>query len=141
MIQIYDDFLDPSDLNDYVKYIQQTKLSQSIIQDGHLTRKFWNKYGHKLSQFRGIDDHVTITANRHPLGRHRDEQFGDEKFKILIYLNTIKDGGTKFYLPDGNTQLLENRRNRLAIFDIQLEHESQKFSPGQVKYIIGFRPL
>lgn len=141
MIWIYDDFLDQEDLQYYLQYIQQSKLAQSIVSAENLTRKFWSKYAHKLPQFSGIDHHVTITANRTPIGRHRDEIYGDEKYKILIYLNNVPNGGTIFYLPDGETRLLENKQNRLAVFDIGLQHQSQPFARGQVKYIIGFRPL
>jgi hypothetical protein len=74
---------------------------------------------------------------------------GKEKYKILIYLNNVENGGTIFYEGEkGRTKekvhVVKNQRNRLVLFDINLEHESEKFRTKVVvdiprKKAIGFR--
>ena len=79
------------------------------------------------------------TKNKRSLGKHKDSiTLYKEKYKILIYLNEVINGGTIFYI-DSSTQLVENKKNRLVIFDINLPHESQKFNGEQEKIAIGFR--
>jgi hypothetical protein len=150
MIYTIDDFLDVEDITKYKMYINSSGLSQNIRRDHSLTKEFWSKYGEKINSsipsslhFSDLYPHVTITNSKNPVIRHLDKKFSDEKFKLLIYLNTIERGGTVFFLDDKNTQqLVTNKENRAVIFDINLYHESQKFEVknGQErKMAIGFR--
>jgi hypothetical protein len=144
-IQIIDDFLKPEDLLKYQNYVINSKLKQTIIKDDAFTTEFWNTYGEKLNQhfkemhFSGVYPQVTISHSNKPITKHTDGKLEDEKYKILIYLNTVLDGGTKFY--DETTYTVENRMNRLVVFDIRLPHEGQKFVINSIKKMtIGFRP-
>jgi hypothetical protein len=60
---------------------------------------------------------------------------------MFIYLNEVPNGGTIFF--DGaDEQLVENKLNRLVIFNIGLYHKSQNFLVGDNtfnKKLIGFR--
>lgn len=145
MIYTIDDFLDQEDLSFYKRYIINSRLSQNIRDDAAFTAKFWSKYGEKINKhlekdglhFDGVYDKVTYTNSKNPVIRHRDCKIHDEQFKVLIYLNYVPKGGTIFFL-EKNTQLVINKENRLVIFDMSLEHESQKFE-GCTKLAIGFR--
>lgn len=149
MIYTIDDFLDAEDLSKYKMYVSASGLSQNIRQDDGLTREFWCKYREKINAsvpsslyFSGLYPHVTITNSKKPVIRHLDNKVHDEKYKLLIYLNTIVKGGTVFFVDEKNTQqLVTNKENRAVIFDINLYHESQKFDViGQEKKMaIGFR--
>ena len=139
MIRIIDDFLDDSDIIKYTKFIEKQNKRQSIIKDEKITTEFLNKYKQKIGGNSGILSFITLTKNKRPLGKHKDSiTLYKEKYKILIYLNEVINGGTIFYI-DSSTQLVENKKNRLVIFDINLPHESQKFKGEQEKIAIGFR--
>jgi hypothetical protein len=143
-IQTIDDFLELEDLLKYQKYVIDSGFKQNIIKDDTFTTEFWNTYGEKLNQhlkdihFSGVYPQVTISHSKRPIAKHTDGKLEDEKYKILIYLNTVLDGGTTFY--DETTFTVENRMNRLVVFDIRLPHEGQKFVMDSIKKMtIGFR--
>ena len=138
-LTIIDDFLDHDDLEAYISYIDTKKTTQSIIDDPELTVRFWDKYKVKLQPLiQGIYQDVTVSKSSSPIVKHRDNLIHQEKYKLLLYLNSVPQGGTYFYLKEGK-QLVENKENRLVIFDIKLFHESQVFHKKHVKYAIGFR--
>jgi len=110
-----------------------------------MTISFWNKYGDKLNQnlngistFSGLYHHVTITNSTNPVFKHTDSKFNNEKFKILIYLNNVQNGGTVFY-KENSVITIMNKENRLVVFDIKIPHESEKFCKNDKKIAIGFR--
>lgn len=140
-----DDFLEPEDLIKYQNYVFCSGLSQKIKEDHELTTEFWNKYGDKLNQnlkdlstFSGLYPYVTITNSNNPVFKHTDSKFKNEQFKILIYLNNVHNGGTVFYTEKTSISIM-NKENRLVVFDINIPHESQKFSKSDKKIAIGFR--
>lgn len=141
-ITIMDDFLSHDDLLFYQQYVMKKNLHQNIIEDETVTKDFWSKYGEKVNsciQCSGLYPNVTITNSKKPVIRHIDGKFHDEKYKLLIYLNTIPKGGTIFYM-DKKHQLVENKENRAVIFDMALSHESQAFVYKDTKKMaIGFR--
>ena len=63
--------------------------------------------------------------------------------KILIYLNNVEKGGTIFYGCGGGEEKIANKKNRCVIFDMDIEHESEKFDGGVKRDVkkkaIGFR--
>jgi hypothetical protein len=81
---------------------------------------------------------VTITNSNNPVFKHTDSKFKNEQFKILIYLNNVHNGGTVFYTEKTSISIM-NKENRLVVFDINIPHESQKFSKSDKKIAIGFR--
>ena len=137
---IVDNFLDQSDLEYYLDYIQKSRLTQNIVDNPDLVNKFWEKYKDRLPKidFSGMYSKVTITNSTKPVIRHVDVKYKNEKYKLLIYLNNIKNGGTIFY-KEKEKFLVENRQNRLVLFDISLPHESQHFISNTKKIAIGFR--
>ena len=86
----------------------------------------------------GISDDITISKNNKPIPKHRDTKVSGETHKILIYLNNVS--GTYFYI-DGKEILVENKVNRLVLFDINIEHKGQEFSCDYIKKTIGFRTI
>ena len=148
VLRYIDDFLEESDVEKYCEYIEKQKVKQSIIKDEKMTSEFWMKYGEKIGGTE-IIPYVTITNSTHPVGRHRDMRHGGtEKYKLLIYLNNVENGGTMFYIKEERgekVQVVKNKRNRLVIFDMDLDHESEKFGKRTVggvitmKKAIGFR--
>jgi hypothetical protein len=144
MVISIDDFLEPEDLVKYQNYVLCSGLSQKIKEDQELTAEFWNKYGDKLKQnfndvyFSGLYPYVTITNSSNPVFKHIDSKFKNEKFKILIYLNNVHNGGTVFFKEKTVIPIM-NKENRLVLFDINIPHESEKFSKDDKKIAIGFR--
>lgn len=149
VVRFVDNFLEECDLLKYQEYVEKVGTRQSIIKDEKMTREFWQKYGKKVGGCVGkeILPYVTVTNSKKPLGRHKDSKMGGEKYKVLIYLNEIKNGGTIFYNNNegGGKELIENKVNRMVLFDMNIEHESEKFSNNDViiirKKAIGFRIL
>lgn len=143
-IFIVDDFLKPEELEVY-KNLANQKKSQKVIQDPKLAEEFWKLYGDEIrkldSNCIGIFPSVTITNSTTPIQRHTDVNRHGERYKILIYLNFVSNGGTLFYTND-TIKLIENRENRLVMFDMSISHESQDFQKlGESikKLAIGFR--
>lgn len=143
-IQTIDDFLEPEDLLKYQQYVLDSTLTQTIVKDDAFTTEFWNTYGEKLNHhlkdmhFSGVYPRVTISHSQRPIAKHTDGKLEDEKYKMLIYLNTVPNGGTTFY--GDTTFTIENRINRLVVFDIRLPHEGERFVVDMNKKMtIGFR--
>ena len=136
-----DDFLDETDLRFYQNFIKSYNHSQTIIENQMYPSQFLEKYKEKLSDVLTISTilpKVTITNSIKPVIKHTDCKYQDENYKLLIYLNDIPNGGTVFF--DGRKSILvENKKNRLVIFDISLPHESQSFTGNVKKLAIGFR--
>lgn len=146
-VRFIDDFLDSEDLVKFNNYVYDSKLCQDIKQDPSFTNEFWAKYASKIKQLLGptgpggplgptILPHVTVTQSRNPVFKHIDKKMASETHKILIYLNDLKDAGTLFY-DKGQKLHIVNKKNRLVLFDINLEHESENFVG--LKKAIGFR--
>ena len=139
LLQFIDNFLDPCDVVKYREYVEKKGKSQSIIDDKEMTAEFWDKYRERIILGKEILPYVTVTNSKKPVCRHKDGKINGEKYKVLIYLNEIeKNGGTIFFDEKGIKQV-QNKENRMVIFDIDLEHESEKFREGVVKKAIGFR--
>ena len=142
LIIIIDNFLESCDVVKYREYVEKVGKTQSIITDEKMTGEFWEKYGDKIGGIGIILPYVTVTNSTKPVSRHKDGKLRGEKYKILIYLNGIeKNGGTIFYV-NGGVERVQNKENRLVLFDMDIEHESEKFrGDGIVKKAIGFRVL
>jgi hypothetical protein len=151
-IFIVDEFLNIRELEKYKTLVNQ-KQSQKVIEDSKLAEEFWELYGDEIrkldSNCIGIFPSVTITNSTKPIQRHTDVNRHGERYKILIYLNSVPNGGTLFYAND-TVKLIENRENRLVMFDMRISHESQDFQklPAKLaaeqgesikKLAIGFR--
>jgi hypothetical protein len=144
ILQTIDDFLEPDDLLNYQKYVIDSGLSQTIKHDDTFVAEFWKSYGEKLNQhltglhFTGLYPQVTVSHSGKPIARHTDGKYNNEKYKMLIYLNDVPDGGTVFF--GETTTIVKNQMNRVAVFDIRLPHEGQKFvMNGTKKMTLGFR--
>lgn len=106
-------------------------------------KKFKKKFIEMNPNFIGLYENITVPFSKKPIRKHKDLNIHNEKFKIVIYLNEVENGGTIFFIGD-EKKLIENKKNRLICFDIDLYHESQDFSinKGKVsKLTIGFRPI
>lgn len=91
----------------------------------------------KIASFR---DKFTITRidNKHITTRHIDEQFANEQYKFIVYLNACENGGTIFHY--NNEQIIvENVERRGVLFDMSIEHETQRMNDDEIKYAISFR--
>ena len=149
VVRYIDDFLEEIDVKKYLDYVEKSGKIQNIIEDLKLTVDFWEKYGGKIidcccGSGGKILPYVTITNGSRAVSRHKDSRMGGEKYKILIYLNNVEKGGTIFYGCGGGGEKIANKKNRCVIFDMDIEHESEKFDGGvkrevKKKKAIGFR--
>lgn len=90
---------------------------------------------------------VTITKNRPevthstraiPIGEHYDEKIGNETWKVICYLNEVKNGGTEFY--SGTEWInVEGNLGTVVLFDISLLHRGQRNQERKAKYSVGVR--
>jgi len=148
-----DDFLSEEDLHRYQTYVCNKRASQGVNEDNELAQDFWERYQNRLhaliqtvspsTTLNGVGSSVTVTHTMSPIGRHVDVNHHGERYKVLIYLNHVPKGGTLFY-PSSGTERVQNRTNRLVLFDMGLLHESEKFNfhRDKVKKLaIGFRLL
>jgi hypothetical protein len=144
-VKYIDNFLSTEDMQQFTLYIKEKQVSQQVIQDSTFVNYFWEHYGERIREIEpnciGITPSVTLTQTSTPISRHVDINHHGERYKVLIYLNDIPNGGTLFY-PSSGTQLVENKANRLVLFDMSILHESQKFNTRACrtrKIAIGFR--
>jgi hypothetical protein len=139
-----DNFLSDEVLKTCQDYIDNF-YGQGIIGDKNFVNNFWEENKEKIqninSDWIGLYNNVTKTNNSEPVNKHLDKKIRNEKYKMFIYLNEVPNGGTIFF--DGaDEQLVENKLNRLVIFNIGLYHKSQNFLVGDNtfnKKLIGFR--
>lgn len=146
-IFIVDNFLDDTDLIQYRDFVKSRSnhTIQKVIANSQLAEEFWFKYGKKIVELdptcTGVFSSITVTHTETPIQLHVDSNRHNEYYKILIYLNSVSNGGTIFY-PNDKIKLVENRQNRLVMFDMRIPHESQNFQiqDQKIKKIaIGFR--
>jgi hypothetical protein len=139
-----DDFLSDEVLKTCQDYIDNF-YGQGIVGDKSFVNNFWEENKEKIqninSDWIGLYNNVTKTNSSKPVNKHLDKKIRNEKYKMFIYLNEVPNGGTIFF--DGaDEQLVENKLNRLVIFNIGLYHKSQNFLVGDNtfnKKLIGFR--
>lgn len=141
MIDTIDEFFSQEDLQKCIDYAKST-TGNRIVKIHEFADYVWNQYSNKLLSINptwsGIHHDITLTNSIKPISKHQDRKRNNETKKLLIYLNDLENGGTIFYTSDGEI-LVENRKNRLVCFDINLHHAGQKFTEGR-KISIGFRP-
>lgn len=146
-IYTIDDFFDETDFKYFLDYVVSKNTTQEIFNEPHVAKMFWDKYGEDimnipiLNKCIGICPSVTITNSNNPISRHIDTKKHGEQYKILIYLNDVSNGGTIFYPEESEPPIvIENKANRLVLFDITIPHKSQVFF-NATKIAIGFRIL
>jgi hypothetical protein len=147
MISTLDHFLDPTDLEYYSEYVRARNTTQKVINDPETAFTFWKRYQSVITAIVpdavAIYPSVTVTQTRTPIQRHTDTNHHGERYKLLVYLNDIVNGGTIFYPPGLPAVTIQNQANRMVIFDMDIPHESQDFTSStkypQKKMAIGFR--
>jgi hypothetical protein len=138
-----DNFLSDEVLKECQDYIDKFR-GQTIELDVKFTNFFWDENKEKIQsidpKWVGVHPQITKTNNNTPTKKHLDKKLRKEKHKMFIYLNEIPNGGTIFF-ESGEEYLVENKLNRLVIFNMDLYHEGQGFDPNQNinKKLIGFR--
>jgi hypothetical protein len=143
-IHVIDNFLQPDDLKYTSNYIiSQREHHNRIISDKAITDFIWSRYKSVLKQYNisCVHDYVTVTYDKKPIGPHKDKILNNEKYRLIIYLNKVDNGGTIFYVDD-KKYLVDNQVNRLVIFDINLYHRAEL--PSTLEYstqkmLIGIR--
>ena len=138
-----DNFLSEDCLKACQDYIDKYS-GQGIDDDEEFVKYFWEENKEKLIKINpnwvGLYNVVTKTNNFVPISIHTDKKLFDEKHKMFIYLNEVDDGGCTFF-ENGEELVIENRLNRLIVFDIKLTHQGQNFVKNKkiFKKVIGFR--
>jgi hypothetical protein len=141
MYKIIDNFLDEDDLNKMKDLLSSNQTIQKITDNDEIPQYIFNKYKYKLTDLdiSKVYNKLSLSINQTKnIGTHYDEQLEDETHKVLLYLNNVEDGGTIFFI-NNKEELIENKENRLVIFDIRLLHKSQVFKKGIKKRALGFR--
>jgi hypothetical protein len=141
--QVIDNFLSIEDLEMLSEYVDNNGSAQSRYKSKDIANNIYTKYVDKFKELGilGLSDEITISKNNKPITKHRDNKVCGETHKILIYLNNVNNGGGTYFYIDGKEILVENKINRLVLFDINIEHKGQEFSRDYIKKTIGFRTL
>ena len=150
---VVDDFITQADADLFITEInKQTKDNRKIqairknVEHVHIIRGYKDKFD--TIDFDGntyVDLHEDVTYSKHfkGIGKHIDKKIYGDRWKMLIYLNHVENGGTVFYTSSKSNESIrvENKPLRAVFFDIQLSHSGQNFSNtnNTVKYAIGFR--
>ncbi len=89
-----------------------------------------------------VSDLIFLTY--YPTGQqihiHRDGQRGKERYKLLIYLNTVPEGGETIFYDDNEKEIARicPIKGNAVLFDLSILHSGEKILTGE-KYAIGFR--
>lgn len=139
--KVIDNFLSIEDLEMLSEYVDNNGSAQSRYKSKDIANYVYTNYVDKFNEFGifGLSDEITISKNNKPIPRHRDNKVSEETHKILIYLNNVNNGGGTYFYIGGKEILVENKENRLVLFDINIEHKGQEFSSDYIKKTIGFR--
>ena len=139
-----------------IKYFSTLNKTQILEDIPEISNALWHYIGNKLSgidfvdgrlgktfNIIGIKPAITFSKAGFVFGRHIDRQLGGDAFKMLFYLNKLSaGGGTDFYEPYSDDGVYaENNIGTGVLFDIGIEHSSQPFPSGEIKYVIGVRPI
>ena len=62
-------------------------------------------------------------------------------YQIRYNTQSTDDSNRWRLIDDGKEILVENKINRLVLFDINIEHKGQEFSSDYIKKTIGFRTI
>ena len=141
--KVIDNFLSIEDLKMLSEYVDNNGSTQSRYKSKDIANYIYTNYADTLKELGvfGLSDDITISKNNKPIPKHRDDKVSGETHKILIYLNDVNNGGGTYFYIDGKEFLVENKVNRLVLFDINIEHKGQEFSRDCIKKTIGFRAL
>ena len=139
--KVIDNFLSIEDLEMLLEYVDNNGSAQSRYKSKDIANYIYTNYVDKFNELGilGLNDEITISKNNKPIPKHRDNKVSGETHKILIYLNNVNNGGGTYFYIDGKEILVENKENRLVLFDINIEHKGQEFSSDYIKKTIGFR--
>lgn len=122
---------------------------QIIVKRPDITEKFFNEHHEAFSKVildggrtKGLHDDVTFAKSTRAIPKHIDKNIREEdKWKLLIYLNDIKDGGGTIFYENSNDKegfKVANKMGSAVFFNIALPHRGEALN-GQLKYSIGFR--
>ena len=141
--KVIDNFLSIEDLEMLSEYVENNGSAQSRYKSKDIANNIYTKYVDKFKELGilGLSDEITISKNNKPIPKHTDNKVSGETHKILIYLNNVNNGGGTYFYIDGKEILVENKINRLVLFDINIEHKGQEFSCEYIKKTIGFRTI
>jgi len=135
-VYVIDDLLSEEQCSYFIEEINKLNVSQSIVNAPYLSDALWSITKEKLVKFNfsGFNDLVTVTKTKMSYGKHVDDKYEGDKYKLLVYLND--SAGTSFYGKE--VTQVEGKAGRGVLFDISIEHGSQRVS--NLKYVIGVRP-
>lgn len=154
-VYLLKNFLSKKQCEDIITLFTYIKENQCVVEIEHLAKKIWNHIGDNIGQMifndkrrnkyfkvTGVSNKITVTKVYSPLSKHRDLKSEGEVYKMYFYLNKISSGGgTSFYAHGEKALEIENEPGSGVLFDIDLEHESQRFPNQERKYVIGVRPI
>lgn len=81
---------------------------------------------------------VTVGRRLLPHSEHYDNLYGNEKWKLLCYLNEVRDGGTDF--KSGSEWIsVEPGEGTVILFDITLFHRGSPKAERKQKFTVGIR--
>lgn len=145
-IIVIKDFLTQEECQYFIDLIDNKNKNhvQAIIQDKNIAEDFYRKHKEvfdtitlKGEPVLGLYPDVTLAKSKNAIRKHVDQKLNDTKWKLLIYLNKVDNGGTIFYI-DKTKHKVENYQGCAVIFDISLPHEGEVYK-NQIKYTLGFR--
>jgi hypothetical protein len=89
---------------------------------------------------KGPRDHIVFGKRGAPIPEHVDDMSHGEMYKVLIYLNDVKNGGTWF--RDGDSYVeVEAGAGSVVIFDMRLYHKGNPNQEPTIKYTVAIRLL
>lgn len=126
--------------DEFIKYIDSKTLGNTFITDNKFSKSILTILKDCIDFPFNVDvlNKITLSKSKSAIGEHFDKRFDNEKYKLFVYLNDVKNGGT--YFKDGNEWIyVENSKGSIVIFDMHISHKGDEKQEDIYKYLIGIR--
>jgi hypothetical protein len=123
-----------------------TKPMQKVLVDPAKAKDIFEIIGSYMNVWPdGISEYsedVTYSRDKKPIPEHVDMKRHNERYKLLIYLNDVGNGGTLFKKEKGAANAwisVENQQGSVVLFDMRIPHKGNPAMETKTKFTIGIR--
>jgi hypothetical protein len=141
-IYIYESVVPIYICDELIKYIDEKTEGNVFIDDEDKSKNIITILKDCLNfpfKLKNALSKLTLIKSMKPIPIHQDKVYENEKYKLVIYLNDVKNGGTYFQKNNKEFIYVENKVGSVVIFDMNIPHYGNKKQENKLKYLIGLR--
>jgi hypothetical protein len=139
-IYVFPNLLSKDICSNWIQKLQTYEVAIPVDKD--FSSEIFNTVKESIGEFPfPVSTHryeITIGARGNSVLEHYDNRYGNEKWKIVCYLNDVQNGGTDF--KNGSDWLsVHCTIGTVVLFDISLLHRGCPLQESKMKYTVGIR--